>query len=499
MSAPNVELVFKTSGVPLYTFVEPREYTDLLLNLRSSGRGLVIEGPSGIGKTTAVETALERLGISDKVTKLSARRPKDVEYIDALPTMSAFGVVIIDDFHKLAPEARSRLADLIKILADEDSHDAKVIAIGINKAGENLIRFAHDLVNRIDVIRFETNPDEKVKQLLEMGARELNIDINVIDDVVQAAQGSFYLAQMFGLEVCKRAGVLERSDIKTRTTVSFESVKADVWERLSQVFRERTERFCRGAKMKREGRAPYLHVLRWLAEGTEWTLPLRDAMRTHPGMRGSVGQVVEKGYLGSLVENDAEIAAVLHYDEHSAQLTVQDPQYLFYIRNIAWRELSERIGFVGLDFPHKYDFALSFAGEDREIAQMFAHSLEDAEVEVFYDFNEQHRILASDVEEYLRPIYQSEARFVIALLGPNYPKKIWTKFESEQFRGRLGHDCVIPVWFTTAPPGLFDETRRIGGITLDPVGDVRTQVSGIVELLMKKLGTERQAPRLPGL
>jgi MoxR-like ATPase len=50
--------------VPTHTFVEPVEYRDLLLNLRTPGRGLVIEGPSGIGKTTAVETALKQLGIS---------------------------------------------------------------------------------------------------------------------------------------------------------------------------------------------------------------------------------------------------------------------------------------------------------------------------------------------------------------------------------------------------------------------------------------------------
>ena len=64
MPAPYLEEVFKTNGVPTHTFVEPVEYRDLLLNLRTPGRGLVIEGPSGIGKTTAVETALKQLGIS---------------------------------------------------------------------------------------------------------------------------------------------------------------------------------------------------------------------------------------------------------------------------------------------------------------------------------------------------------------------------------------------------------------------------------------------------
>ncbi len=179
------------------------------------------------------------------------------------------------------------------------------------------------------------------------------------------------------------------------------------------------------------------------------------------------------------------------------QLTVEDPQFIFYIRNIPWREFAERTGFVGIDFPHKYDFALSFAGEDRAIAEMLARSLEEEQVEVFYDFNEQHRILAVDIEEYLRPIYQSEARFVVALLGPSYPKKIWAKFESDQFKARLGQDAVIPIWFSTAPTGMFDETRRYGGLTIDPDMDLSAQVGSIASLLVKKLSEVRG--RLTGI
>src|SRR4029079_5944669 len=100
MPSPLLEEVFKTNGVPTFTFVEPKEYPDLLVNLRTPGRGLVIEGPSGIGKTTAVEKALEQVGLSGAVAKLSARRPRDVEYIEALPDLGAVGVVIVDDFHK---------------------------------------------------------------------------------------------------------------------------------------------------------------------------------------------------------------------------------------------------------------------------------------------------------------------------------------------------------------------------------------------------------------
>lgn len=48
MSDPKLEEVYKISGVPTYTFVEPTEFNRILISLRTPGRGMVIEGPSGI-------------------------------------------------------------------------------------------------------------------------------------------------------------------------------------------------------------------------------------------------------------------------------------------------------------------------------------------------------------------------------------------------------------------------------------------------------------------
>ena len=69
--------MYKLSGVPTYTFVKPIEYQKLIVSLRTPGRGLVLEGPSGIGKTTSVSQALDELGLSDQVTKLTARNRED--------------------------------------------------------------------------------------------------------------------------------------------------------------------------------------------------------------------------------------------------------------------------------------------------------------------------------------------------------------------------------------------------------------------------------------
>src|ERR1017187_2721377 len=150
-NTPELQEVFTVSGIPQYTFVPPVEYTRLLVALKTPGRGIVIEGPSGIGKTTAVVKALEQTGFTGNVIKLSARKAEDVAFVKELPAMQPFGVVIIDDFHKLPSATKGAIADLMKILADEGAADSKVIVVGINKAGNSLIAFADDLTNRLEI------------------------------------------------------------------------------------------------------------------------------------------------------------------------------------------------------------------------------------------------------------------------------------------------------------------------------------------------------------
>lgn len=492
MPEPQIQEVFKTSGVPTYTFVHPLEYPRLLLNLRTPGRGLVVEGPSGIGKTTAVENALVELGLSASVTKLSARLPEDIEYISELPAMGKVGTVIVDDFHKLPETARQALADYMKTLADRSATDVKIIVVGINKAGENLVKFAHDLVNRLDIVPFESNPDERVNELLSKGENALNIRLNIAPEIVEAAKGSFFLAQMLALEVCLASQINDRQEVQRSAEISFEAVKAEVWKRLGISFRKRCERFCRGSKMKPAGRAPYLHILKWLAEEGEWTLDLREVMRRHRDMSGSVGQVVTKGYLTENIASDDDISAVLHFDEASEQLTVEDPLFVFYIRNMPWARFARECGFVSVEFQHRYDFALSFAGVQREVADALQATLAEHQVEVFYDRNEQHRILAQNVEDYLLPIYQSEARFVVPLLSSEYPERIWARIESNAFKERFGENAVIPIWFSDALPGAFDESRKYGGVTFNVGGDLVAQADEIASILIRKLADDRQ-------
>lgn len=486
MPAPLLEEVFKLSGIPTYTFVEPIEYPKLLVALRTPGRGVVIEGPSGIGKTTAVSRALEELGMADKVVGLSARKAEDREVIAELPSMNGIGTVIIDDFHRLDEVVRREVADYLKTAADEEAADSKLIVVGINRAGEALIRFAKDLVNRIDTIRFEVNPDDRVRMLIDQGERALNVSLGITEGIVEGSNGSFYIAQMLAQETCVAAGVLEAAADHVDVAVSYEVVLSRVFERLSGSFSPIATKFASGTKLRREGRAPYLHILRWLAEANEWSIDLEREAARHPTLKGSVSQVVDKGYLQNLL-SDPDLADALHFDPETKLLGAEDPQFVFYIRNIAWLKFAERVGYLNVDFESKYDFALSFAGANRDLASRIADRLNDGELSVFYDKDEEARILAENIEDYLGPIYRSEATFVVPLLSSAFPERIWTKFESDQFRDRFGEHSVIPVWYSDTPPTAFGEDRQVGGITFDVAGDLELEATRIGELLIAKL------------
>ncbi len=125
---------------------------------------------------------------------------------------------------------------------------------------------------------------------------------------------------MLSREVCLNAGIMESKEKLFSTDVSFEAISASVWDRLSMSFLKRTEEFCRGTKLRKEGRAPYLHILNWLATTDSWTLDIRDAIRKNPSLRGSVGQVVDKGFFRDLVNHNPEFRAVLHYDDFSKHI-----------------------------------------------------------------------------------------------------------------------------------------------------------------------------------
>ncbi len=482
-----LEEVFRTSGLPIYTFVEPVEYNKLLVSIRTPGRGVVVEGPSGIGKTTCVLNVIEKLGLKENSLVLSGRKESDTALIEQLPSMTDIGTVIIDDFHKLSDHIKSKIADHIKSLADAGTVNNKLIVIGINKAGHSLIHFASDLTGRIDTIEFEANPDEKVAELINKGETALNIEIGIERDIAKESCGSFHIAQMLCHEICLVNSILEEQATKISLKTTVEVLKDRVLHNLYSTFFEKTKKFATGPRLRKEGRAPYLFLLHSLSKQNEWSLDIDGVLRQFPEHKGSVQQITEKGFLEDHLKRNPELLDLIYFDSATKILSIEDPKFVYFLRNLLWTKFAKQIGFKTIEFTKKYDFALSFAGRDRDVAEKIREGLAAHELQVFYDKDEQHRILAKDVEEYLAPIYRSEAAYVVVLLGPDYPKRVWTKIESEYFKQRFGEEAVIPIWFSNSPVGLFDETGRIGGLAFDRNASIEDESEKSLLFCVKKL------------
>jgi len=455
---------------------------------------MIIEGPSGIGKTSCIKKALDDTGLAASCLLLSARKPADIELIKELPAMRSIGVVVVDDFHRLPTKAKQQLTDYVKTLADEEDVTSKVILIGINQAGQTLVEYAPDVLHRVEIIRVGRTNVERIRQMIELGERALNCSLAIADDIATEAEGSFAMAQVLCHEACLQDKIIEthRGQDSKQIDVSLPSIREAVLADLTPRFFPLARDFATGNKLRREGRAPYLNLLRWLSLTPEGALDTKEAIAANPQLKGSVSQVIEKGHLNTLLSSSPQIAELIHFESSTDLLTTEDPKFLYFIRHLIWSKFAKQVGYYSIDFNSQYDFALSFAGENRNLSEAIWAQLAAREISVFYDKNEQHRILANDVEEYLAPIYRSESRFVVVLLSRDYPKKIWTKFESEQFKQRFGEHSVVPIWYTDAPTGVFDESRRVGGLDFDPSGDLAAQVAAIVGNLAAKLEEERQ-------
>ena len=488
-----LEEVFKQAGVPGVTFVEPQRYADLKVSIRTPGRCCVLEGPSGIGKTTSVKRIIDDLGYGDKVAFLSARRQDDLDYIKELPLLGGVGIVIVDDFHRLDDETKSRLADYMKVLADDGSDETKIILIGINKAGDHLVSYGSDAGLRIDVFKLESNPRFKVIELISRGENALNISIPEKEAIADLSQGSFQIAQMLCHQICLLDNITESKVSHVQLSSSLEAVVDVVMSDLRRLFGKPCIEFARGSKLRREGRAPYLHILKWLRDGNDWSIDLREMVKVNKEHRGSVGQVVDKGHLESILRDKADILEdYFHYQPESSVFSTEDPRLIFYLKTVNWRNFAREVGYTTNFFQGNFDIALSFAGDDRDVAYRIAEKLKGREVSVFYDADEQHRIVAEKIEDYLAPIYRTEAAYVVPLLSEYYPNRIWTRFESEQFKGRFGENAVIPVRFYSAKDSYYNESHQYGSVSFSREKDFETECDKIVGIICKRLSEDRE-------
>lgn len=141
------------------------------------------------------------------------------------------------------------------------------------------------------------------------------------------------------------------------------------------------------------------------------------------------------------------------------------------------------------DIPplYRYDIALSFAGEDRKIADALAHQLENKQLKVFYDYSQKAQLIGENLNKTLYDIYFKKAKYCIILLSNEYFNSDWAQFEYESIirreeEGRDQHEFLIPLKLDDYKLGGF--LKDIGYIDFEKENK---DIELVIELILEKI------------
>lgn len=370
-----INLIFRTNGPPDVNFVAPAQLPELRIRMGFMGDGLVVEGPSGIGKTTATRHALlELLGSTDLDALVSAGRvrwlsSKSDDHLAALRTVLAAGHatlrghLVIDDFHRLERALQAQVADLIKLLADGGRDLAKVVVIGINPVGTSLVHDFPDLAGRFTVVSMSKQPDEKIEELIVKGEQAANITFDRRPQFVAAARGSFFTAQLLCLEAAIRDGIDETQPSPRVVVTGPDGVILDkVHSRLKFKYHEPLLAFASYDELP-PPRGACLVLLWLLTQEPDSTVSLVTARTRYPALAPAFDWLLGSK-LTALFTTLPRLRELFFYNRDAGVLSAEDPQLDFYLRNLNWPALARDSGHAALDWDPQHGFKPRAAAPD---------------------------------------------------------------------------------------------------------------------------------------
>jgi hypothetical protein len=448
-----VEEVFVTEGIPQFTFVKPPNYNEILLDIRRKGKPVIIEGQSGTGKTTTVKKIISQLSTDIVINYYTARQAKDVESIIKVVTGKPAGYFIIDDFHRLSNELQTELGDIAKIAAEtSDENMPKLILVGINQVGSTLISLVHDIAKRCGIHRILPGDEETTKKLIQIGEEKLNIKFSNSEKIFEESKGDYWLTQSLCQTICIKNEILDSQDLRKVIDFDADQVRKSMVTRLSHAYKEPVKEFCRGRRF-RPGNDPYFKLLRLIASQESSIVDLNELANANEEMRASINGIKEKR-LNIVLDSKPLCSQYFFYNSVNKVFAIEDPALFYFMHHVDWEEIRKDCGFRDDLRPKEFEIAISFAGENRQLAKYIAEQLESIDVSIFLDEHYEANYLGKAWSKEFERIFVHDSRYVICLLDINHREKIWPTFERECFRKRVSDAEVIPI--------LLDETVFVG-------------------------------------
>jgi hypothetical protein len=455
-----LEEVFRTEGLPEFTFVPPPNYNEILLDVRQSHKPVILEGQSGTGKTSCVRHILDDLDPAKKPEYLTARDPFHVRTIEKVVTTPSPGSYVIDDFHRLTADLQEQIADVAKLSADLQRSDLpKLIIIGINQVGTQLIQLVPDIAKRTGIHRISPGRRQDIEKLIKSGCERLHIKIKGAEEIYNETRGDYWLTQQICQSICTSANVMETQEQQTEVTFSLADLRPRVVDKLRSNYYPAVKEFCRGKRF-RPTNEPYFKLLHAVGQQNSSIVDLNEMANALPDVRGSINNIKEHR-LQVLLGSKPAVAERFYYNTETKSFAIEDPALFYFIKHLDWDQLRQDCGFRQIAVDYHWDVALSFAGENRELAEYLDEKLTVLDVAVFYDANFEANYLGTTWSAQFKEIFGDKSRYVVCILDKHHSDKIWPTFEREIFMPRVVSGTVIPIF--------LDDTKFVG-ISHDLVG-----------------------------
>lgn len=469
--------VFVQTGIPRHTYIEIPFHGKVRQFLLQPGSPVVIEGPSGIGKTTSIMQALANIPDEAKPEYLAeqrvyrARVPRDITAIDHFISRPEPGLTIIDDFHRLPWELREDLSDLVKVLADDQDPEIKVVIVGITHAHRSLIRKRADVAARISVVTADLATEEQIAKMVAKGEAALKIKFaeNDIKRLAECSVGSFQMAQTLCLAACIQGGVEFSDSEEVRDIeVDIEALIEDELSRIDAEFQGHCRIFSKGpsGSASRSNRFPYYHLLEWLAEFGPWEIDIDLLTKEMPYMQRSIAMIFQKKGMSNFIKEKSisTIHENIFFDYDERKIYLEYPRFAFYLRNYGPSNLRRKFGIPQKTSEREYDVALSFAGEDNEVASKMYTSLVDLGLEVFKFDEEEITVAAESINQKVSRVYGRQSELVVPIFSVSYLKKYLTQLEESIWKPLLSEGRVMSL--SVGALG-HEVSRKYGSIPID--------------------------------
>lgn len=138
--------------------------------------------------------------------------------------------IILENFHYLSMEAQEVLAYDLRSFQD---NGIIFIILGIWRESNRLVQFNGDLLDRITEVPVEPWTEEDLLNVVEKGAKLLNVDFTFIKkDLINSCFNSIGVLQELCKECCLKAGVTARSDDLIKITPK--NLEDAIQEKVSQ-------------------------------------------------------------------------------------------------------------------------------------------------------------------------------------------------------------------------------------------------------------------------